>query len=41
MNEDYEVIECSECGEEEEVEKGTWAFDKGMCVQCYHDYQGG
>lgn len=38
MNEDYEVIECSE---EKSVEKGTWALDIGMCAQCYCEYQGG
>lgn len=38
---DYEVIECSECNKEKSVEKGTWALDKGMCEQCYCEYQGG
>jgi NMD protein affecting ribosome stability and mRNA decay len=38
---DYEIIECSECGEEKQVEKGTWALEKGMCEQCYCIYQGG
>lgn len=39
--EDYELIECSECGEDKYVEKGTWALDKGMCEKCYCAYQGG
>ena len=39
-DEDYELIECTECGEEKLVEKGTWALDKGMCEQCYCKYQG-
>jgi hypothetical protein len=38
---DYEIIECSECNQEKSVEKGTWALDKGMCEQCYCEYQGG
>lgn len=41
MEEDFEVIECSECGEEKPVEIGTWALEKGMCAQCYCEYQGG
>lgn len=41
MNEDYVTITCSECGEEKEVENGTWALDKGMCERCYCEYQGG
>lgn len=41
IQDDYEVIECSECNEEKAVEKGTWALDKGMCEQCYCEYQGG
>lgn len=41
MDEDYEVIECSECWEEKAVEKGTWALSEGMCEQCYCEYQGG
>jgi hypothetical protein len=36
-----ELIECSECGEEKYVEKGTWALEKGMCEKCYCIYQGG
>ena len=38
---DYEIIECSECREYKPVEKGTWALDKGMCSRCYRIYQGG
>jgi len=38
---DFEIIECSECGEEKAVELGTWALDKGMCEPCYCIYQGG
>ena len=40
-SEDYEVIDCSECGKTKSVEKGTWALDKGMCEKCYCQYQGG
>jgi formylmethanofuran dehydrogenase subunit E len=40
-DEEYELIECSECGEEKKVEKGTWALDKGICEPCYCIYQGG
>lgn len=39
--EDYELIECCECGEEKWVEKGTWALEEGMCEPCYCEYQGG
>ena len=37
----YEIIKCSECRKDREVEKGTWALDNGMCVPCYRAYQGG
>lgn len=40
-DEDYVVIECIECLEDKEVEKGTWALDKGMCEKCYCKYQDG
>jgi formylmethanofuran dehydrogenase subunit E len=40
-DEDHELIECSECGEEKAVEKGTYALEKGMCEQCYCFWQGG
>lgn len=40
-DEDYETITCVVCDEEKDVEKGTWALDKGMCESCYRKFQGG
>lgn len=39
--EEYVEITCEICGEEKEVEEGTWALEYGMCEPCYCEYQGG
>ncbi|MCP1354636.1 hypothetical protein [Aneurinibacillus migulanus] len=41
LDDDYETIICEMCDEEKEVEKGTWALEKGYCLSCYAKYQGG
>lgn len=40
-HEDYEPIDCRECGEYKPVEKGTWAIENGMCERCWCEYNGG
>ncbi|MCY9132830.1 dUTPase [Bacillus spizizenii] len=39
-DDDYETIICDMCFEAKSVDKGTWAYDRGMCEPCYAKYQG-
>ena len=34
-------IECNNCDEENWVEAGTWALDRGLCYSCNLQYEGG
>lgn len=39
-DDDYETIICEMYFEAKSVDKGTWAYDRGMCEPCYAKYQG-